>query len=216
MPAPFRLTEKIEFPDPRLADEDGLLAIGGDLSVDRLLLAYQLGIFPWFSGDTPHWYSPDPRCVLIPEDLYISKSMRTLIRRDAFHVTCNQAFEQVIRNCKSVRREGQWGTWITEDMMRAYLKLHELGHAWSFEAWQDGELAGGLYGIRMGCIFFGESMFSHRSNASKYAFIKCVQQLEADGVILIDCQVYTEHLLSLGAHLTSRDEFLEFIASFFG
>ena len=205
----FALDDELQFPDPNLAEEDGLLAIGGDLSSERLLLAYKSGIFPWFEGDTPLWWSPNPRFVLIPEELKVSKSMKTLLRRNAFSFTVNQAFEQVIGQCKSVTREGQAGTWITGEMQKAYTNLYQQGFALSAEAWKDGELAGGLYGVKIGKIFFGESMFSHRSNASKYAFISMVEQLIAEGIELIDCQVYTAHLESLGARMIPRKEFLQ-------
>lgn len=208
------LDDRLQFPHPSLADEDGLLAIGGDLSTERLLLAYRSGIFPWFSGEIPRWYCPDPRFVLFPDELYVSKSMKILLRRDAFRVCSNQAFEEVIRNCSTVYREGQWGTWITQDMIRAYTRLNALGHAVSYEAWLDDELVGGLYGIRMGRMFFGESMFCHVSNASKYAFISCARQLAQEGVALIDCQVYTEHLESLGARHIPRQEFLSKVAEY--
>lgn len=197
------------FPDPSLADEDGLLAIGGDLSPERLVLAYQTGIFPWFSGTIPMWYCPDPRFVLFPSELHISHSMRQLFRVQAFQVTVNQCFPEVIESCRRVHRPGQDGTWITPAMLQAYRKLHDLGFAVSVEAWKDGMLAGGLYGIRLGAFFFGESMFSRQSNASKYAFISYVKRLEQEGVRLIDCQVFTPHLESLGARHMPRDWFLE-------
>ena len=205
----FALDDELQFPDPNLAEEDGLLAIGGDLSSQRLLLAYKSGIFPWFEGDTPLWWSPDPRFVLMPGELKVSKSMKTLILRNAFSFTVNKAFEQVIGQCKSVTREGQAGTWITGEMQKAYTILHQQGFALSAEAWKDGELAGGLYGVKIGKVFFGESMFSHRSNASKYAFICVVEQLKSEGIELIDCQVYTAHLESLGARMIPRKEFLQ-------
>lgn len=204
----FALDEDLQFPDPNLAEADGLLAIGGDLSTERLIQAYKSGIFPWFEDDVPLWWSPDPRFVLFPNELKISTSMKTLLKRKAFTFTINKSFAEVIRNCKSVRRDGQAGTWITEEMQKAYNELNRLGYAISAEAWNDGELAGGLYGVRMGKIFFGESMFSHQSNASKYAFISLVEQLQSEGVELIDCQVYTAHLESLGARMIPRKEFL--------
>ena len=204
----FALDENLYFPEADLAEPDGLLAFGGDLSTERLLLAYRSGIFPWFDGDVPLWWSPDPRFVLLPAELKVSTSMKTLLKRKAFDFTVNQAFEQVISNCKSVSREGQAGTWITKEMQDAYIQLHRQGYAVSAEAWKDGELVGGLYGIRMGKFFFGESMFSHQSNASKYAFISLVEQLKSEGVELIDCQVYTVHLESLGARMIPRKDFL--------
>ena len=199
---------ELSFPDVTLADEDGALAYGGDLSEARLLLAYKSGIFPWFSGSLPVWYAPDPRFVLYPEELRISKSMKVLFKREAFRVTMNQDFEAVIRACKSTKREGQQGTWITRNMEQAYIRLHKAGWAHSVEAWNGDRLVGGLYGIRMGAIFFGESMFSHESNASKYAFISFVQQMAAEEIGLIDCQVYTPHLESLGARHIPRSSFM--------
>ncbi|MGL6268376.1 MAG: leucyl/phenylalanyl-tRNA--protein transferase, partial [Chitinophagaceae bacterium] len=159
--------------------------------------------------DIPLWWSPDPRFVLFPDELKISSSMKTLLKRNAFSFTINKAFSEVIRNCKSVRRDGQAGTWITDEMQNAYTELHHQGFAFSAEAWHEDKLAGGLYGIKMGKMFFGESMFSHQSNASKYAFISMVEQLKSEGVALIDCQVYTAHLESLGARMIPRNEFLK-------
>ena len=201
------LTDKIEFPNVDEATEDGLLAIGGDLSPERLILAYKNGIFPWFEGDQPIlWWSPDPRFVLFPEKLKISKSMRQLLRNSDFKVTVNKGFSQVIEECSKTKREGQSGTWITRSMIDAYNELHKLGYAKSVEVWQDDELVGGLYGIDLGNnIFCGESMFSKVSNSSKVAFITFVQNTSYK---LIDCQVYTSHLESLGAEEISRKEFL--------
>lgn len=208
----FLLTDELILPAPHLADEDGLLAVGGDLSVERLLLAYHNGIFPWFNDDELiQWWSPDPRFVLFPDEIKISKGMKQLLKRNAFKFTTNKTFTQVIDNCKIINRGEGNGTWITHDMKAAYIKLHQLGYAHSAEAWKDGELAGGLYGIRLGKVFFGESMFSKQSNASKYAFLKYVQQLQEEGVELIDCQVYTEHLESLGARMIEREEFLKMV-----
>jgi len=201
------LNEKLWFPSPEEALEDGLLAIGGDLSVERLLLAYRKGIFPWYDGKAPLWWCPNPRFVLLPDELVISKSMKTLLKRNTFEFTINKDFTSVINACKNTERKGQDGTWIKPEVARAYTDLHKLGFAHSAEAWQDGILVGGLYGIRMGNIFFGESMFSHQSNASKYAFIKYVEELKKEGVLLIDCQVYTEHLESLGAKMILRQQF---------
>ena len=199
---------ELSFPDVRNADVDGALAYGGDLSEARLLLAYKSGIFPWFSGNVPVWYAPDPRFVLYPEELKVSKSMKVLLKRDAFRVTMNQDFEAVIRACKSTKREGQQGTWITRQMEQAYIRLHRSGWAHSVEAWNGDRLVGGLYGIRIGAMFFGESMFSHESNASKYAFIRFVEQMAAEEIGLIDCQVYTPHLESLGARHIPRSSFM--------
>lgn len=205
------LSDEIWFPPVEEALPDGLLAIGGDLSMERLLLAYRSGIFPWYDDETPLWWSPDPRFVLFPDKLKVSKSMKQLLRKEAYTFTTNKVFEQVIQNCQQAPRTGQDGTWINEDIIAAYTKLHHMGYAHSAEVWQDGELVGGLYGIRMGNMFFGESMFSKQSNASKYAFIKYIQQLQEEGVQLVDCQVYTEHLESLGAEMISRDEFTRMI-----
>lgn len=196
------------------ANEIGLLAVGGDLSSERLATAYSRGIFPWYDNSQPIlWWSPDPRMVLFPENLKISKSMKQLLKRDIFSVTYNSAFKEVVENCALVERNGQQGTWITSQMQEAYLKLHELGLAKSVEVWQDGELVGGLYGIYLKekKIFCGESMFTRVSNASKYGFIKWVQKLRTLGVRLIDCQVYTDHLASLGAEEISREEFLKYL-----
>jgi len=205
------LNDKIWFPPVEEALEDGLLAIGGDLSTERLLLAYKKGIFPWYDGDMPLWWCPNPRFVLLPDDLVISKSMRTLLNREAFEFTINKDFSSVIKHCKEKERKGQDGTWIKNEVVDAYTTLHQLGYAYSAEAWHNGELVGGLYGIRLGKIFFGESMFSNKSNASKYAFIKYVENLKAEGILLIDCQVYTEHLESLGAKMILREQFIHLL-----
>jgi leucyl/phenylalanyl-tRNA---protein transferase len=164
----FALSKELIFPPVHLSEPDGLLAMGGDLSTERLLLAYRSGIFPWFDGDTPLWWSPDPRFVLFPPALKVSKSMKVLLKRNAFEFTVNKAFAEVINNCKTSPRKEQAGTWITEEVKAAYILLHQLGHAHSAEAWLNGELVGGCYGIRMGRAFFGESMFSKTANASKY------------------------------------------------
>ncbi|WP_114793016.1 leucyl/phenylalanyl-tRNA--protein transferase [Niabella yanshanensis] len=203
----FALDESIQFPPVHLAEPDGLLAIGGDLSSERLLLAYQSGIFPWYSQPPILWWCPDPRFVLFPKELKISKSLRPLLNRNAFEFTVNKAFKEVISHCKNVDRPGQPGTWIGDEIVEAYCRLHQLGYAHSAEVWQDGNLAGGLYGIRLGKVFFGESMFSLVSNASKYAFTKYVQQLIKEEVQLIDCQVHTEYLESLGAEMIDGSEF---------
>lgn len=205
------LNDKIWFPPADEALSDGLLAIGGDLQVERLLLAYKTGIFPWYDGDLPLWWHPNPRFVLLPDDLKVSKSMKTLLHQRKFRFTINQAFEQVIDNCKKIERKNQDGTWINEDVKNAYTQLHQLGYAHSAEAWFNGELVGGLYGIKMGKVFFGESMFARQSNASKYAFVKYVQQLQQEGTELIDCQVYTEHLESLGAKMIMREQFMQLL-----
>jgi leucyl/phenylalanyl-tRNA--protein transferase len=207
----YVLDNNLWFPPVKEALPDGLLAIGGDLSIERLLLAYRKGIFPWFDGDIPMWWSPDPRFVLFPSELKISKSMKVLLKRNVFDFTVNKAFPEVIKACKEKERAGQDGTWITDDVEASYIQLHKRGFAHSAEAWLDGELVGGLYGVRMGNLFFGESMFSHISNSSKYAFIKYSEQLAKEGVQLIDCQVYTEHLESLGARMIDRGEFMQYI-----
>jgi len=205
------LDSRIWFPPVTEALEDGLLAIGGDLSTERLLQAYRQGIFPWYDGDVPLWWCPDPRFVLYPHQLRISKSMQQLLKQHKFHFTINQAFEQVIKQCMLIPRPGQDGTWINKDVIRAYTTLHYQGLAHSAEVWLNDQLVGGLYGVRLGKLFFGESMFSLVSNASKYAFISYVQQLIQEGVVLIDCQVYTQHLESLGAGMISRGEFIRLL-----
>jgi leucyl/phenylalanyl-tRNA--protein transferase len=205
------LNKELLFPPVQSAEPDGLLAIGGDLSTERLLLAYRNGIFPWYEGRHILWWCPDPRFVLFPDELKESKSMRQLFKRHAFDFRMDTAFKEVIANCKTIARRDQESTWITEEVKEAYSRLHQAGYAHSAEAWQDGELVGGLYGIRMGKAFFGESMFSKTSNASKYAFIAFVRHLQTEGVQLIDCQVYTEHLESLGARMIPREEFIRLL-----
>lgn len=203
-----------EFPPVEMANEDGLLAIGGDLSVKRLLDAYRHGIFPWYEASQPViWYSPDPRMVLFPHKLKVSKSMRKLIEKETFRVTFNENFEAVINNCASIPREGQKGTWITQDLKNAFLKLHGLGVAQSVEVWEENNLVGGLYGIYLKeqKVFCGESMFAKKSNASKYGFIVWVEKLRSQGVKLIDCQIYTAHLDSLGAEEIPRKDFLKYL-----
>jgi leucyl/phenylalanyl-tRNA--protein transferase len=207
----FSLNDNIWFPPVTEALPDGLLAIGGDLSKERLLLAYQKGIFPWYEGDIPLWWSPDPRFVLFPEEIKISKSMRSALRGNTYTFTINKAFRQVVNNCKKVERKDQDGTWISKNIEDAYTALHEAGYAHSAEAWKGENLVAGLYGVRLGNVFFGESMFTKVSNGSKYAFIKYVQYLQKKEVKIIDCQVYTEHLESLGARFIKRDEFMCFL-----
>jgi len=204
----FALGAALVFPPVQQSEPDGLLAMGGDLSPERLLLAYRSGIFPWFDGNTPLWWCPDPRFVLFPPELKVSKSMKQLFRKNAFVFTVNTAFEEVINHCKTTPRKDQDGTWITAEVKSAYIKLQQLGYAHSAEAWFNGKLVGGCYGIRMGQVFFGESMFSTMPNASKYAFIKYAQLLQEENVQLIDCQVYTAHLESLGAKMISREWFI--------
>lgn len=209
----FLLNNELTFPPVEMADEDGLLAIGGDLSTERLLLAYRKGIFPWYNpGEPICWWSPDPRFVLYPAELKVSKSMAAILRSGQFRFTTNKSFTQVIQNCRAIARKGQDGTWITPAVEEAYTRLHQQGYAQSAEAWMDGKLAGGIYGIRLGNLFFGESMFSHRTNASKFAFINYVRHLQKEKVLLIDCQVYTKHLESLGARMISRESFTRIIA----
>lgn len=203
------LDETLRFPPVSAADPDGLLAVGGDLSPERLLVAYRSGIFPWYNEEPILWWSPDPRFVLFPAELKISKSMRPILHRPAFRFSINEAFTAVMEECMQVTRPGQDGTWINSDMIAAYTTLHHRGYALSAEAWEGKKLVGGLYGVRMGQVFFGESMFSRQSNASKFAFIRLVQYLEQDGVNMIDCQVYTEHLESLGARMIPRKTFIQ-------
>jgi leucyl/phenylalanyl-tRNA---protein transferase len=203
----FALDRELIFPPVDLAEPDGLLAMGGDLSPQRLLLAYQKGIFPWYKGEPILWWCPDPRFVLFPSSLKISKSKKTVLKNNEFEFRTDTAFHQVIAACKTTYRPGQDGTWITEEVEKAYIKMYELGYAHSAEAWKDGELAGGLYGILIGKVFFGESMFSKKSNASKFAFISYTQELMKEGIQLIDCQIYSEHLESLGANMIPRKEF---------
>ncbi|MBI3137556.1 MAG: leucyl/phenylalanyl-tRNA--protein transferase [Sphingobacteriales bacterium] len=203
--------KKIQFPPVHLAEPDGLLAMGGDLSAERLLEAYRQGIFPWYEEPPILWWCPDPRFVLFPEDLKIAKTIKPLLRREEFEFTTNKAFGRVIHACRTTKRPGQHGTWITPEVERAYTNLHQLGYAHSAEVWKDGELAGGLYGIRIGKVFFGESMFSRLSNASRYAFIRYAQQLKQEGVQLIDCQVYTDYLKSFGARMIPRKEFVQLV-----
>ncbi|WP_037317557.1 leucyl/phenylalanyl-tRNA--protein transferase [Salegentibacter sp. Hel_I_6] len=209
------LQQNEKFPPISEADEQGLLAIGGDLSISRLIYAYNHGIFPWYDASQPLlWWSPDPRMVLFPDKLKVSKSMRQLIKKEAFQVTFNENFKEVIEACAEIRREGQHGTWITEEMIKCYEELHEFNMAHSVEVWQDGNLVGGLYGIYLKDkkVFCGESMFTKASNASKYGFIILVERLRNQGVQLIDCQVYTKHLESLGAEEISRAEFLNYLS----
>ena len=204
----FVLDPTIYFPPVHLSEPDGLLAMGGDLSTERLLLAYRHGIFPWYDGDIILWWSPDPRFVLFPAELKISKSIKPLLNKNKFEFTINKDFAGVIHHCKKTHRPGQEGTWITNEVEKSYCKLHELGYAHSAEVWENGELAGGLYGIKLGKVFFGESMFSKKSNASRFAFTKYVQQLKEEGIELIDCQVYTPYLESMGATMIKRKEFI--------
>lgn len=208
----YYLDDQLWFPSVDHANDEGLLAVGGDLSPERLLLAYKSGIFPWFNEDALIlWWSPDPRMVLFPKEIKVSKSMRKVLRNSSFELTKNKAFEQVIDNCAQLERKGQEGTWITPKMKAAYLDLHQKGFAVSYEVWQAKDLVGGLYGIDLGHVFCGESMFSLVSNASKYAFIHLAKELETKDYKLIDCQVYTEHLASLGAKEIDRTVFMSYL-----
>lgn len=205
----FALDEHLRFPPPQLASPSGLLAVGGDLSPARLLLAYRNGIFPWYDEGMPIlWHCPDPRMVLKTEDVHLPKSLRKTIRREPFTLTLDTAFSEVVRGCAEASRPDQEGTWITDDMSRAYCTLHELGYAHSVEAWEGEMLVGGLYGVSLGGVYFGESMFTRAPDASKVAFAFLVEVLRSRGIHLIDCQVYTEHLARFGAKEVSRDAFL--------
>ncbi|OQX25732.1 MAG: leucyl/phenylalanyl-tRNA--protein transferase [Desulfobacteraceae bacterium IS3] len=205
----FRLSEKLIFPPPQLARRDGLLAVGGDLSEERLLLAYRMGIFPWFSGNEPVlWWSPDPRLVLYPKEIHVSKRLKRTVKQGMFRVTADTAFRDVITSCAQVHSEEDKGTWIVDEMIEAYCRLHESGYAHSAETWYEGELVGGLYGISLGKSFFGESMFSRVSDASKAAFVKLAEYLNVLSFDMIDCQVRTRHLLSFGAREIPRKQFL--------
>jgi len=208
----FFLNDRLDFPAIATANEDGLLAVGGDLSAERLLLAYQSGIFPWFNEDALiMWWSPDPRMVLYPNKLKVSKSMQKIINNKEFRLTKNTCFKTVIEHCAKLVRKGQEGTWITPNMIKAYCMLHEKGFATSYEVWEDTKLVGGLYGIDLGHVFCGESMFSLQSNASKFAFIHMVEECRTKKYKLIDCQVYTKHLESLGAEEISREDFAKIL-----
>lgn len=206
--AVFQLADNLIFPPPELAEDNGLLAIGGDLSIERILLAYSMGIFPWYSeGEPVLWWSPSPRLILIPDEFAMSRSLRQTIRRGVYKTTFDTAFADVIKNCAMVRRKSEGGTWITSEMIDAFTGLHNAGYAHSVESWHEGRLAGGLYGIAIGGAFFGESMFAEMSNASKVAFAALVEKLTEWDYKFIDCQVTTKHLMSLGAKEVSRTSF---------
>ena len=208
----FLLNTSNDFPPFNTADEDGLLAIGSNFNTDTLLKAYRSGIFPWFNeGELIFWYHPDPRFVLFPEKLMVSHSMRNVLNRHIFKFSFDKAFPQVIRNCRMAKRKNQPGTWITDEFEIAYTNLFNEGFAHSAEAWENNVLVGGLYGVLIGKVFFGESMFSTKSNASKFAFIKWVEILQKNGIELIDCQSHTPHLESLGAEQIPRNEFVSLL-----
>jgi leucyl/phenylalanyl-tRNA--protein transferase len=208
----FRLDDRLVFPPVHLAD-DGLLALGGDLRPERLILGYTQGIFPWYAENLPIlWHSPDPRMIMTTRDLIVQRSLRKAIRRRPYELRMDTAFRDVLLGCADVPRPGQTGTWLIPEMVDAYVKLHELGFAHSIEAWKDGALVGGLYGVSLGAAFFGESMFARATDASKIAFVAAVRQLEAWHVGLIDCQVHTEHLERFGAYEVPRARYLELLA----
>ena len=212
MPVFSLSASQIDFPSPHLAHPDGLLAIGGDLSVPRLLQAYRMGIFPWYSESEPIlWWSPDPRMVLLPQELHIARTLKKTIKQNIFVITADKAFEEVIEHCAAIRQQRNEGTWIVTDMIQAYTKLHQQGFAHSVEAWHNGKLAGGLYGVSLGKCFFGESMFTKMTSASKVAFVTLVNYLEANAFELIDCQVTTDHLKRFGAREISRRRFLKLL-----
>jgi leucyl/phenylalanyl-tRNA--protein transferase len=209
----YLLGSEYDFPPIELANPHGIIAIGGDLNPIRLINAYKNGIFPWYSeGEPIMWYSPDPRMVLKPSEVYISKSMRKILNEGKFNVTFNQNFEQVIESCQKTKRDGQHDTWITKDLKKSMIELHKMGYAKSVEVWLDGKLAGGLYGIDLGYLFCGESMFSSIPNASKVALVSLCKKLDQENYPLLDCQVYTEHLESLGAYEISRKEFKTYLS----
>ena len=205
----FRLSDKLAFPDPRLAGAEGLLAVGGDLSPERLLLAYSLGIFPWYGrGEPLLWWSPDPRCVIVPGEVHVSRRLQRTLQKGHFQVTCNRAFDAVIAACADLRRQEPGGTWLVPEMQEAYRRLHRLGYAHSVEAWQEGELAGGIYGVALGRFFFGESMFHRVTDASKVALVTLCRYLAAQRFVLLDCQVPNPHLQRMGAKPLARHLFL--------
>ncbi len=212
IPPRSALQRDFPFPDPSEATRDGLLAVGGDLSAGRLLSAYTSGIFPWYQEDPILWFSPDPRMVLAPTRLHVSRSLGRTVARGPFRLTMDTAFERVMRACADAPRPGQDGTWINEDMIAAYVELHRLGLAHSVEAWRDDELVGGLYGVSLGAAFFGESMFARARDASKVAFVRLVEQLVAWEFALVDCQVHTAHLERFGAEMWPRERFLSALA----
>jgi leucyl/phenylalanyl-tRNA--protein transferase len=208
----YILDENLYFPPVSQANKEGFLAFGGDLSPERLMLAYRSGIFPWYNEDEPIiWWSPDPRCVLFTKHLHISKSMHQVIKKGNFRFSINEAFAQVIKSCQQTKRKDDNGTWLNNEMIEAYNKLHQQGFAYSAECWLDDELVGGLYGIQLENVFCGESMFSLKSNASKFAFIHFVNYLKQKGIELVDCQISNPHLESLGAEMITRNQFLSYL-----
>jgi leucyl/phenylalanyl-tRNA--protein transferase len=210
----FRLGPEPVFPPPELAEPEGLLAIGGDLTPERLLAAYRQGIFPWYEPGGPIlWWSPDPRLILLPSELRITRRLRRTIRQGRFQTRYNTAFGQVIRACAETPREHEDGTWITPEMQQAYIRLHELGHAHCMETWRDGRLVGGIYGVRVGRCFCGESMFHREADASKVALVALADRLSNEGIGMIDCQVASEHLIRLGAREIPRTRFVQFLKS---
>lgn len=210
----YFLSKELYFPPVSEASYEGILAVGGDLSIERLLLAYQNGIFPWFEEDEPIlWWSPPQRMVVNPKEYKIAKSLRNILNRKIFEITFNQNFSDVIKNCQTIKRKGQKGTWITDSMYDSYVKLHELGIAKSVEVWQNNELVGGLYGVDLGNVFCGESMFSKVPNASKVAFVSLIEKLKQENYLLLDCQVHNDHLENLGAFEISRDTYLKILKS---
>ena len=209
------LTKELFFPNVDDADQSGVLAFGGDLTPERLMLAYKSGIFPWFNINEPLiWWAPNPRMVLFLDELIVSKSMKNIIKKNTFEITFNKNFREVILNCKQINRKNENGTWITSDMIDAYCRLNELGFAKSVEVWQNNKLVGGLYGVDLGHVFCGESMFSKVSNASKFAFIHLVNDLKSKNYQLLDCQVHNYHLESLGCREISRNEFMKILTNF--
>lgn len=210
----YFLSKELYFPPVEMASTEGIVAVGGDLSSERLILAYQNGIFPWFEEDEPIlWWSPPQRMVVNPKDYKIAKSLRNILNRKIFEITFNKNFSDVIKHCQIIKRKGQKGTWITDSMYESYVKLHELGIAKSVEVWQNNELVGGLYGVDLGNVFCGESMFSKVPNASKVAFVSLIEDLKQENYLLLDCQVHNNHLEKLGAFEISRESYLKILKS---
>jgi leucyl/phenylalanyl-tRNA--protein transferase len=210
----FALDKELVFPPVHLAEPDGLLAMGGDLSVNRLLLAYKSGLFPWYEGEPILWWCPNPRFVLYPEAFKESKTVKKLLAKNVFAFTINKEFNRVIQSCQTIKRNGQDGTWITDEVITSYNTMHQLGYAHSAEVWKDDELVGGLYGIKLGQVFFGESMFSKIPHASRVAFHLYVQTLKKENIKLIDCQVHTPYLESMGAKMIERNTFIQLLKEY--